>query len=493
MNLHDYIDAVNEFCLSITGNLSKRVCGVRNDSRKVSKRDVFVAIRGTELDGTKFIESALKKEASAIFYETLPGNLILDDFPDVTFIKIVEKSGYSVFARLCEVFHDFPAKKMCSIGITGTNGKTTSAFMLNYLFRSFGQKTGMIGTVVYEINGQKIEAARTTPPPDEVQEIIAQMREEKVDTLIMEISSHSAFQNRTGSMRFNCAVFTNLSGDHLDYHQSMENYYQAKKKLFTRDLAPDGIAVVNIDDEYGRRLAKELDSKILTYGFSENADLRILEFSGTSEGSLYKLQYKEKAYQDESPLFGKFNIYNLAGVVGALVATTDKSLKEILRMIKNFTGVPGRLQSIKKINGGLIFIDYAHTDDALDNVCSALNELEHENIIVIFGCGGDRDKTKRPRMAEAASRYTDFLIVTLDNSRFENPDDIINDIKLGIPTNQKHRIIADREKAIAAGVQKLGPKDILLIAGKGHETYQDVKGVKTPFDDYKIASKYAEK
>ena len=485
--LRAYLAACGEFALGSAGDLDIEIAHLTNDSRRVEPGSLFIAIRGERADGRDYIPQAIANGAAAVVYQADAGgshsvrprphgSVALQDVP-----AIRVSNDYAALGRLAEFHYDYPAKDMFLVGVTGTNGKTTTAFLLREIFTRAGRQVGLIGTVRYELGDRVIPADRTTPTPLELQEMIAQMRDAGLETVVMEVSSHALCQQRLGTMRFDAAVFTNLTPEHLDYHGDMENYYQAKKLLFTRHLKSGGVSILNLDDEPGRRLAKELPGPILSYGLAEPAEVRPLEYRTEISGTELKLA----GGAIHSPLSGDYNALNvLAAVAGARSCGIKDGV--IQQAIEAFPGVPGRLQRVPNTRNLNIFIDYAHTSDALLNVLKNIRPLcsGESKLIAVFGCGGDRDSSKRPVMGGIAARLADKLVITSDNPRHEDPAAIIEQIMKGIPAETTVHSEIDRGRALAYAVAHARGGDTILVAGKGHEDCQEIKGVKHPFNDY---------
>ena len=457
---------------------------ITNDSRKLVNNGVFVAISGAEFDGRKFIPQALEKGAKVIISESVAEDMLLPGR-----VNLVVKNSYKAYAKLCEAANGYPADAMNSFAITGTNGKTTSAMMIRFLLNESQKPCGMISTVEYDVgNGNITAAERTTPEAAELFGCIKSMKDNGLKNFVMEVSSHAAAQSRIGSMQFKAAIFTNLTGDHLDYHHTMEEYFLAKKRLFTEHLHASGKAVINTDDEYGKRLAKDIpDKQLVTFGCS-NAMWRIENISSGSSGSTFELVRGEIRRKFAINLCGLYNVYNTAGAVLALAECGVLPLEKSAGILQNsHFSVPGRLESFTLPNGATVFVDYAHTPDALKNVLTTLKNLPHNRLITLFGCGGDRDKSKRPVMGKIAAELSDQVYLTSDNPRREDPETIINEIKSSIAPDFKHlHVTADRKLAIETALQNTRSGDIVLIAGKGHEDYQEINGVKHHFDDREI-------
>ena len=448
------------------------------DSRRVTPGVGFAAIPGTVVDGHDFIPAALEKGAACIVMEK---DLPLP--PGTPFIRVRDcASAFALLVRHCAGDPDLSLKLL---GITGTNGKTTSAFLLEHIFNFSSLPCGLVSTVEYRTGSEIIPGDRTTPDSLTLFSLFEKMKNAGLKYAAMELSSHSLVQNRAAGIRLHAAVFTNLTGDHLDYHGTMENYYQAKKRLFTSFLHPEGCAVINADDPWGGRLARELEGvcRCVTFSTGEKGKCSLKELRLEKEGSFFTLVHPEYgAVPLSSNLTGFYNIQNLAGAaIAALELGVPAPMvqKALLQKIR----VPGRLESFSLPGGSTAFVDYAHTDDALVNVLRTLREITPGRLCVLFGAGGDRDRTKRPRMGAAAAGNADMLFVTSDNPRSEDPEKIIEDILAGIPEKTPCRVILNRAEAIREALAQLKKGDSLLVAGKGHENYQEIKGVKHPFSD----------
>ena len=449
-----------------------------SDSRRVSPGSGFAAIPGTAFDGHDFILSALEKGASLIVMEKeIP-------LPPRTPVLLVKECA-AAFALLVRHTAGNPDEKLRLYGVTGTNGKTTSAFLLEHIFNFSRRPCGLVSTVEYRTGERIIPGERTTPDAAALFALFAEMQRNSLSCAVMELSSHSLVQNRAAGIKLETGIFTNLTGDHLDYHGSMENYYQAKKRLFTHYLAPGGTAVVNADDPWGARLCRELEGKVklLSFSVENKAVCRIRDQKLQSTGSVFTLEYPEYGTLEiASNLTGSYNVRNLAGA--ALTALAAGIAPEtIAAALKIPVCVPGRLESFALPGGGTAYVDYAHTDDALINVLQAVRPVTPGRLCVLFGAGGDRDKSKRPRMGKAAAQWADHLYVTSDNPRSEDPGQIINGILSGVPAGTSLEVIPERKNAIAQALGSCAANDAVVIAGKGHENYQEIKGVKIPFSD----------
>jgi UDP-N-acetylmuramoyl-L-alanyl-D-glutamate--2,6-diaminopimelate ligase len=472
----------------IIGPPDRAVESIAYDSRRVQKNGLFVAMRGEKSDGHEFIDQAIEKGASVIVAERN------GEQPRATCV-VVDDTRVAL-ADLAATFYGSPVRKLKMAAVTGTNGKTTTTFLIKHICENAGVRCGLIGTVRYEIADRVLPAIRTTPESLDVQELLAQMVNAGCRAAAMEVSSHALAQERTRGLEWDVAVFTNLTQDHLDFHGTMENYFEAKAKLFTQlakqEKKRKPIAIVNIDDRYGAQLLRKIDKKIsiITYGMGARADFRAsnyrMEFGGTS----YQLDARGKSYLVRVPLIGRFNVANSMAALAAANAL-GVGLREAVLSLSKSPQVPGRLESVPAKRQFQIFVDYAHTPDALLNVLKTLRELEPRRLLVVFGCGGDRDKQKRPLMAGAVDRHADFAIITSDNPRKEDPAAIIAEVEKGFRSDHYEKIV-DRAEAIARAIEMAQPRDIVLIAGKGHENYQEFADHTVPFDDVQVARRALE-
>lgn len=451
---------------------------IYTDSRHVTKGSIFIAQQGSQADGRAFIYQATMNGA---LYIVVEGEYVLANSSVTVFcVPDIHKAE----ARLAKALYHVENYTPTCIGITGTNGKTTTSFLLEYLFTALNQRVGVFGTVNYRYPNHMIPAPLTTPSCLQMYSILEEMKDNDVDTVVMEVSSHALQQCRTEGLSFQGAIFTNLTQDHLDYHISMEDYFEAKALLFERN--PNAIMVINADDIYGRALLERFPHAIaFTLSHTQlshtgavlRGEIRSLSVNGTS----LLLTYKDNTWECNSKLIGRFNAYNLLGVFALALGMGIPHTE--LMVLEEYSGVIGRLERIGTSN---CFVDYAHTPDALINVLQTLKDSGFKRIITVFGCGGDRDKGKRPLMREAVERYSDIFIVTSDNPRSEDPHTIIEDILRGMMTTKKHYIEADRKKAIEHGYSLLHKDDALLVAGKGHEQYQIIGNTMIPFSDQHV-------
>ena len=464
------------------GDLNRDITGVNMDSRQVEAGDLFVAVKGTQTDGHAYIGKAIELGAKAIL---MSDELPAEPAEGVAYVRVADTED--AVGKVATQFYGDPTGKLKLVGVTGTNGKTTVATVLYNMFRSFGYKCGLCSTVCNFIDGRAIEASHTTPDPITLNRLLAQMAEEGCEYAFMECSSHAIHQKRIGGLRFAGGIFTNLTRDHLDYHKTFENYRDAKKAFF--DMLPRGaFAVTNADDKNGMVMVQNTQATVRTYSTRTAADFkgRILEES--IEGMLLDIDGREVSVR----FVGRFNVSNLLAVYGAAQLLGQRA-EDVLRVLSSLHPVNGRFEAIRSPKGFSAVVDYAHTPDALENVLTAINEIVKDKgqVITVCGAGGNRDKGKRPLMAQEAAKRSDRVIITSDNPRFEEPQDIINDMLAGLDAEQMQKTISicDRREAIRAAAMMARPGDVILVAGKGHEPYQDVKGVKHHFDDHEEIKK----
>jgi len=452
-----------------------RVCA---DSRLIQPGDVFVAVRGSTCDGHNFIEQALAKGARYIVCERLL------NLEQQQIVQVADSAKAA--AELAQASQGFPAKKLINLAVTGTNGKTTVAFLVRSVIRNAAGNCGLIGTIFYDAGTESRQAKLTTPDCFDIARMQRQMLQTNTEYMVIAVSSHALSQQRLTGIDFKAAAFTNLSGDHLDYHRTENDYLSAKSKLF-ENLSPQSFAVLNADSGSARRIAEKTRAKLLWFSLDKSAGLSAEPVSMDSAGSVFSLNFHGKRQKVHTPLVGKFNVSNHLAAAGICLAA-GFDLPTIARGLSELKTIPGRME---KLQAGRItvFIDYAHTDDALKNVLSTLKTLCKGKLLVVFGCGGDRDRSKRPRMARVAEQFADMVVITTDNPRTENPPDIISDIAGGLenPGAGSIFIEQDRRKAIELAIQHANPSDIVLIAGKGHETYQLVGSEKYDFSDKQVA------
>lgn len=460
---------------AVNGPTDVAITGVEFDSRKIRKGDVFAAIRGTQSDGHEFIAKAIAQGAAVVVCEELPTDVVTA----VTYVQV--QSASSALAYMAANLYGNPSRSLKLTGVTGTNGKTTIASLLYMLFRNAGYKAGLLSTVKVMVNDREYPATHTTPDSLTINKYLREMVDEGVDFCFMEVSSHGIHQNRTEGLEFAGGIFTNLSHDHLDYHASFAEYRDVKKSFF--DHLPKGaFALTNADDKNGNVMLQNTVAKKLTYGLKTYADYRAQILENQLSGLLLKINDQEVWVK----LIGTFNAYNLLAIYGAAVNLGLEN-QEVLRLLSTLESVSGRFQFVISDSGITAIVDYAHTPDALENVLNTIENIRtrNEQLITVVGCGGDRDKAKRPVMARIATQMSDRAIFTSDNPRSEVPEDIIEDMEKGVePQNYKKTVaVVDRRQAIKIACQLSRPGDIILIAGKGHETYQEIKGIKYDFDD----------
>ncbi|MBU6179191.1 MAG: UDP-N-acetylmuramoyl-L-alanyl-D-glutamate--2,6-diaminopimelate ligase [Verrucomicrobia bacterium] len=469
----------------VAGTLETEVTGVHHDSRSVRPGGVFCALKGVGRDGHDFIQAAIENGAVAVLSERPNPAAFL-----ATWIQV--GNGRAAMATAAANFEGHPSLRFPVVGVTGTNGKTTTAFLVHHLMKSILHRAGLLGTIYYSTGEALVEASHTTPESTEVQRLLREMAEADCRGMAMEVSSHGLDQRRVTGVAFDVGIFTNLTQDHLDYHLTMENYFSAKRLLFEQmdsETTKKGTAVINLDDPYGERLAKTRFERlrVVTYGRGPNADFRIGDLRSDFNGTQYQLRFQGRQFLVRIPLIGSFNVYNSVAAIGAAWAI-GLNLREVVAKMADAPQVPGRLELVGgRQTNYRVFVDYAHTPDALTNVLSTLRALEPNRIITVFGCGGDRDSKKRPLMAAAAEAGSDLCILTSDNPRGEDPGKILSDAARGF-SRGGHEVREDRRAAIGRAIELAGQRDIVLIAGKGHESYQEIKGVRHDFDDRKVAA-----
>jgi len=476
MKLTDLLKAIKP--TKIIGYTEKEITGVNIDSRLVKEGHLFMAMRGTQADGHAYISSAITKGATAILCEELPE-------------KIEEKVSYIVVndseeavGKVATTFYGNPTSRMKLVGVTGTNGKTTIATLLYNMFRKFGHKVGLVSTVCNYIDDEPVPTEHTTPDPITLNELLGKMADAGCEYAFMEVSSHSIAQKRISGLKYVGGIFTNLTRDHLDYHKTVENYLRAKKKFFD-DMPKNAFSLTNLDDKNGKVMVQNTKSKIYTYSLTSLSDFKGRVLESHFEGMLLNFNNHEVAV----PFVGKFNASNLLAVFGAAVLL-GKEEEEVLRVLSTLHPVSGRFEAIRSLKRYTAIVDYAHTPDALANVLKAIHGVleGRGKVITVFGAGGNRDKGKRPLMAKEAAKGSDKIIVTSDNPRFEDPQAIINDVLAGLTDDDMKKTISieDRREAIRTACMLAQPDDVILVAGKGHEDYQEIKGIKHHFDDHEV-------
>lgn len=462
----------------VVGTTNVAIESMCTDSRQAKKFSLFVAVSGTQTNGHDYIDQAIEQGALAIVCEHLPTTLN----KEVNYIQV--KNSRLAAAIIASNFYDNPSKNLQLVGVTGTNGKTTTATLLYNLFIALGYKVGLISTVRNLINGEEIPATHTTPDPISLNKLLAQMAEAGCEFCFMEVSSHALHQHRVAGLHFTGAIFTNISHDHLDYHETFSNYIAAKKMLFN-NLPSNAFALINVDDKNGEVMVQNTKARVISYGLKSIADRKAKILENNLSGLVLTIDNQEIITR----LIGAFNAYNLVSVYAAALELKQEKL-QVLTTLSNLASPEGRFQFYKASNATLGIVDYAHTPDALENVLSTIKGLRtgNESIITIVGCGGNRDKTKRPEMARIAAEASNKVILTSDNPRNEDPEQIIDDMKKGLDPVlvRKALTIVNREEAIRTACMLAQPADIILVAGKGHEKYQEIKGEKLPFDDMEL-------
>ncbi|MHB8410322.1 MAG: UDP-N-acetylmuramoyl-L-alanyl-D-glutamate--2,6-diaminopimelate ligase [Candidatus Acidiferrales bacterium] len=468
-----------------TGHDGVEIRAIAYDSRKVTPGTLFFALQGEKEDGNRYVPEAFKRGAVAIASEQArPAGIAAD----IAWIKILPGAQRRVLAGVGAQFYGQPANALQLVGVTGTNGKTTTTYLVDSILRAAGKKTGLIGTIGYRTPRGSRDAINTTPESLDLQQMFAEIRDEGGSTVVMETSSHALAMDRLWGCHFAAAVFTNLTRDHLDYHKTFEEYFAAKRRLFEGTGAgPADTAIVNTDDPYSHQL-EGLAGKALTYGLKNGARITTKKYPLAFSGLEFTAQTPAGKIEVQSKLVGKINVYNILAAIGVGIALEIPNAA-IERGLRELESVPGRFERIAEGQPFLVIVDYAHTDDALRNLISTARELCPENrIIALFGAGGDRDRTKRPLMGEAAGNLSDTVVLTSDNPRSEDPLRIINDVLVGLQkTGKKYRVEADRGKAIEIALDEAQPGDVVLLAGKGHETYQILKEGTIDFDDREVA------
>ena len=476
MKLEELLKGIN--VIEIKGDSTQTVSDIHIDSRKVEAGHLFIAVKGTQTDGHAYIGKAIELGASAIVCETFPEDMA----SHVTYIKVADTED--CVGKLATAFYGDPTSKLELIGVTGTNGKTTIATLLYNMFRKFGYKVGLISTVCNYIDDEAIPTEHTTPDPITLNKLLGRMADEGCKYAFMEVSSHSVAQKRIGGLKFAGGIFTNLTRDHLDYHQTVDNYLKAKKAFFD-NLPKSAFALTNLDDKNGMVMVQNTKAKVCTYSLRSISDFKGKVLEDGFEGMLLDINNVEVNVQ----FIGRFNASNLLAVYGT-ACLLGKKPEDVLLVLSTLQPVSGRFDALRSPRGYSAIVDYAHTPDALTNVLNTIQEVLNGrgNIITVVGAGGNRDKGKRPIMAQEAAKYSDKVIITSDNPRFEEPQDIINDMLAGLSKEDMRKVISivDRKEAIKTACMLAQAGDAILVAGKGHENYQDIKGVKHHFDDKEV-------
>lgn len=473
-------------CLSQDCPSDVEVSGIACDSRRVRPGAVFIAIHGTRQDGVGFIENAISRGAVCVVLE---GEAAVD--ANVGCVRVADARRAA--AQLAAAYHGNPGRRLKVVGITGTNGKTTTAFMIRDILNASTCRAGMISTVQYEIGSRVIPASRTTPDATMLQGLLADMVADGCDSVVMEVSSHALMQQRVAALPFDVGLFTNLSRDHLDYHGSMDAYFEAKALLF-RDLGHAGkaaVGIVGMDNLWGRKLLArdDWDASRLSYGLDATADVRGERLTLSTEGSTFTLQSPWGRAEVQLRLLGRYNVQNALAAL-ATACTLGVPLEAAVEAIGRVSDIPGRLERVPTRRGFQVFVDYAHTDDALLHVLVTVREVTRGRLILVFGCGGDRDASKRPLMGAVAAAHADHAIITSDNPRSEEPETILEQIRTGFGDRNNYEVVLRREDAIARALDYARPKDVVLIAGKGHETFQELRNTTVTFDDRQVVRNY---
>lgn len=476
MNLNEVLDAITT--LDVAGDRAVEISGVAYDSREVKSGGLFVAIPGSQSDGADFITDAMANGAAAIVSENR-----LELGRGTTHLQV--PSARRALADIANLFFGDLSRQLRVIGVTGTNGKTTTAFMIRDILLAGKRVPGLLGTVAYEIGERSIPASRTTPEAPDIHSMFKQMKEHGCDSVVMEVSSHAIALDRVHGIDFNIAVFTNLTQDHLDFHRNMDDYFDAKANLFEAIEEGEGRSVViNTDDPWGRKLLEErtLSAQVMTYGFNADAQIIARKIKPDINGTRFLVKTPWGEGKVRMKLLGRFNVHNALAAL-AVGGLSGVDFGTMVHALEQMEAIPGRLELVPNRKGRKIFVDYAHTDDALRNVLNTLREICKGRLIVVFGCGGNRDKGKREMMGRAACELADYSIVTSDNPRRENPGAIASDIVAGYDDSERYEVVLDRRKAIERGIEMMRRRDLLVVAGKGHETYQEFDGTIVPFDD----------
>jgi len=475
---------LGELAATVTGTrlgdaAELEVSDVTHDSRKVQPGALFVAIRGLVSNGNQFVDAARRRGAVAVVSEA-PAR------PGIPWLQV--NDAREALATLSAETLGRPAAALTLVGVTGTNGKTTTAYLIDAALRAAGRRVGLLGTVQYRIGDRLAEAVRTTPESSDLQKLFREMVDAACSHAVLEVSSHSLALKRVHGCAFQVAIFTNLTRDHLDFHGDMDLYFAAKRVLFDTLLREDGHAIVNADDDRSAELARASRARVTSYGIEHEADLRAEAITLSLAGTSFRLRAPSGVFELRTPLLGRFNVQNLLAAFGACLAL-GLDAETTVRGLGTLRGVPGRMERVDAGQDFTVVVDYAHTDDALKNLLETVRELKPRRVLTVFGCGGDRDKTKRPLMGAVAARLSDVLVITSDNPRSEPPEAILEDIQRGINGYRKAEryVVVDRRDAIAKALEMAGPGDAVVIAGKGHETYQVLRDRTLPFDDRQVA------
>lgn len=479
MKIKEIVKNIN--CSIVHIDEKTEIDNVTCDSREANEKSLFFCIKGFKTDGHNFIKDVLQKGCKSF---CISENIEFENGINV----IKTNDSRKAYAEASIAFYDHPAEKMRMIGVTGTNGKTTSTFMISHILNSLQNPTGLMGTLYTKFADKQITSSVTTPDAKTLQHNLSEMVKAGIKNAVFEVSSHALSLDRVHGIKFDVAVFTNLTRDHLDFHKNFDEYFEAKLKLFQNLKKETGIAIINTDDEYGIKIPNLIDSKCITYGI-KSGDIRAFDPKVGQKGISYTLISGNKKIQVNLQISGFFNVYNSLASICACKAL-GISEEESCKALESFTGVKGRFELVKTKKDFVAIVDYAHTPDGLENVLKTAKAISHNKVIAVFGCGGDRDKTKRPIMGKIASDLSDITIITSDNPRTENPDLIIEDIEKGVPEGKKYHKEVDREKAIKLATEMATSGDVIVVAGKGHENYQIFKDKTIHFDDTEVLNKY---
>lgn len=464
------------------GSKDVEITGITENSKVVAPGNLFIVINGSDEKSLDHIREAVNSGAIAI----------LTDIPDpfLEIVQVIHPNPRSISGLVAEAYYDHPSEELFVVGVTGTNGKTTTSYLVKHLLDSQNIKCGLIGTIEYLIGQTRYQATHTTPDAITNQKLMREMIKHDCQAAVMEVSSHGLDQGRVSQIDFDVAIFTNLTQDHLDYHGNMEQYGQVKALLF-EGLAKNKTAIVNADSPWHDRMLEKCAAKVITYAIDNQADIKASSIQLGPNGTTFEVSYEDQLVLFSWALIGRFNVYNCLAALGACLSR-DISLEDLSRYMANFRPASGRLERVRNLKGLNIFVDYAHTDDALENVLKCLQEINTGRIITVFGCGGNRDRGKRPKMAAISERFSDVTIVTSDNPRNEDPEFICQEILKGF-SKSNYIVDLDRRSAIERAIKLASRNDLILIAGKGHETYQIFSHKTIEFDDRKIAAELVNK
>lgn len=476
------------FAKALKGQPDPKIERLAIDSRRVTPGSLFFALPGLRSDGNSFVDEAIARGAVAVV-SSQPRR-----FRSAKVAYVTAEDPRAALASVSRAFFGNPDESLSLVGVTGTNGKTTVAYLVKQILANLGQRYGCLGTIGYDLVRRTVPSFRTTPESLDLCDLLAQMRDFECRGAVMEVSSHGIDQQRVGGIRFEVAAFLNLTRDHLDYHKTMEAYYQVKRRLFNGENGRlPKVAVVNVDDAYGARLVSEIPDEvsIITFGESEKAAFRCTDIQLSAEGSSFKLQAAGHVFEVKTPLVGDYNVSNMAAAL-AICHGLGLNLENCIKDLDSFPGIPGRMQKVEAGQAATILVDYAHTGDALENALGMLRAVTKGRLCVVFGCGGDRDRGKRPVMTRVANELSDMAWATSDNPRNEKVEAIFEDMKAGLVAPERMRFVPDRRRAIELAIEYCKEGDCLLIAGKGHESFQEYGETVVPFDDRKVAAELIE-